>query len=122
MGYILLIEDEAPLGRTYSRVLRGSRLVWTQRAEDAIDALEADDDVAVVLCDLTLKQSPMQGSDVLDIVKERWPQLLSRTFLMSGHEESDVGHLLQAPVRYLKKPVSIQVLREAVRPFEPDPA
>lgn len=122
MGYILLLEDSTSLGRTFGRVLRGSRLVWVQTGEAAIDQLEADSDAAVLLVDLQLGPDGLQGSDVLEIIQDRWPQLLPRTFLMTGHPQDDVAHMVPEGVGYVQKPLSISALRELVLPFEPESA
>ena len=122
MGYVLLVEDDASVGRTVSRVLRSSRLVWKQSAEEAVDQLEAEPDVAVILLDLNLKTGPMQGEDVLDYLASHRPDLLERAYLMSGELEADVQHRVTQPVQYLRKPVGIRVLREVVQAHSPDPA
>jgi CheY-like chemotaxis protein len=121
VGYILLVEDEQGLGRTFQRVLKGSKLVWETTAEDALDTLHANPDVAVLLLDLHLKDSPMQGQEMLAHLRSHMPEVLERTFLMSGSMEQDVQALLEPPVRFLRKPVSIHAIRDAVRPFNPDP-
>ena len=122
MGYVLLVEDDASVGRTVSRVLRGSRLVWAQSAEEAMEEMESNPDVAVLLLDLNLKTGPMQGDDLLAYLATHRPELVERTYLMSGELEEDVQHRFSAPVQYLRKPVGIRVLRDAVQSHEPDPA
>jgi len=121
LGYILLVEDDTRLARTYKRVLRGSRLVWTATAEEALTLIETEPDIAVLLCDLNLQAGAMQGKDMLEEVEYRWPELLQRTYVMSGHAEEDVAHLFSSTVRYIHKPVGIAELRAAVNAFNPDP-
>ena len=122
MGYVLLVEDDLSVGKTVSRVLRGSRLVWKRSAEEALDELEAHPDAAVLLLDLNLKTGPMQGDDLIAYLAEHRPDLLASTYLMSGELEQDVEHRFSEPVRYIRKPVGIRVLRAAVQAHDPDPA
>ena len=77
MGYVLLVEDDASVGRTVSRVLRSSRLVWKQSAEEAVDQLEAEPDVAVILLDLNLSTIRQRATDIHQLF--RWNR--NRTFL-----------------------------------------
>ena len=122
MGYVLLVEDDMSVGKTVSRVLRGKRVVWKRTAEEAVDVLEADPDVAVLLLDLNLKTGPMQGDDLLEYLGAERPELLHATYLMSGELEEDVAHRFSEPVRYIRKPVGIRVLRDTVNAHEPDAA
>jgi DNA-binding response OmpR family regulator len=117
-----LVEDDMSVGKTVSRVLRGSRVVWKRSAEEAVDELEANPDAAVLLLDLNLKTGPMQGDDLIAYLAEHRPDLLASTYLMSGELEQDVEHRFSAPVSYIRKPVGIRVLRAAVQAHNPDPA
>lgn len=123
MGYILLIEDNKQLARTFGRVLKGSKLVWTPTAEQALSQLEADANVAVLLCDLHLHPSGMQGKEMVDLVRRQWPELFARTYVLSGHDFEDVQSRFEYPIeRYIRKPVGIKDLRAAVSAFSPDRA
>ena len=66
MGYVLLVEDDMSVGKTVSRVLRGKRVVWKRTAEEAVDVLEADPDVAV----LGSTPNNLTGHDFLAAVRQ----------------------------------------------------
>ena len=83
MAYILLVEDMAMVARTTVRILGSRPVKWAECDLAALEALEADDDVGVLLCDWKLDSSAMNADDLLPTIFSRWPHLRQRTVVLS---------------------------------------
>jgi len=120
LGYILLVDDDARIARTYARVFRGKKFVWKATAEEALEHLETAPEVAVILCDLNLQPTGMQGQELVGELRSRRPELMDRTVVMSGHHEAEVRAQFGYPIACAQKPLGIAQLRALVEPFQPD--
>lgn len=79
---ILLIDDEPIVREVFARLLTslGHTVLQAQSGEAAITLLEAGEPLELVLTDL--KMPGLSGSDVVRIVRDRWPGL--RVGVISG--------------------------------------
>jgi DNA-binding NtrC family response regulator len=73
-GRVLVVDDESIVRRSCERVLspEGYDVVTISRGDDAVDLLEKED-FDIVLTDL--KMPYMDGLDLLNIIKNRWPSI-----------------------------------------------
>ena len=114
MAYILLVEDTAMVARTTVRILGSRPVKWVDGDRTALEALEADSDVGVILCDWQLDSSAMNADDLLPVIFARWPHLQQRTVVLSGGS-GDVEQWAQdRQVGFLRKPVAMKALRALV--------
>ena len=114
-GRILVIDDEAMIGRVITQILsRRHDVVFMQSAQAALEVLEHDTRFDVVLCDLAMPG--MSGPEVVDILGARWPALAARTVLMTGGAIIERARKLldetEHPVLY--KPFTAADLVEAI--------
>ena len=116
---VLIIEDEEAVGRAMERTLRRSYSVTLVHSiEDGLAALLASDDIGVVLCDLHMKSTHMQGWDLHATLLQHRPQLLPRVVYMYGGVFFDEDERFVADIagkqRTLLKPVLPSELRSTV--------
>jgi DNA-binding NtrC family response regulator len=107
-GHVLLVDDDASLGRAVSRVLNqaGLGVVACETPEEVIEHLAADATPAdVVLTDLYMPG--MSGIDLLRVVRARHPEVV--VLVMTGHAE--VGTAVEA--------MRMGAYDYIVKPFDP---
>src|SRR5262245_57748672 len=92
---VLLVEDDAPVGRALCRVLAGSGIEvhWVQRPEEAIQLLAQPGWIAAVV-DLHLGDSRVDGIDLLRAARETNPRIA--TVLLSGSGSRHLEQLARA--------------------------
>jgi len=109
---ILLIEDDALVRDVVVDMLKilGHTVIATAGGRQGVARLEAGDPVDVVLTDL--KMPGMSGWEVVRAVRERWPAL--PIGIITGNPDllSESPELVGVVIR---KPVSLEVLREAIK-------
>jgi CheY-like chemotaxis protein len=115
-GRVLVVDDEAAVGRTIQRLL-GERheVVVLTSAVQAIDLLERGGDFDVILCDMSMPE--MTGMDVFNRATAKRPELEGRFVFMTG------GSFLPRTREFLEtssstridKPFDLNVLRAIVR-------
>ena len=76
MTVILTVEDEVLLSEYLGEVLEqaGYTVIATANADQAIEVLEARDDIGVVITDVNMPGS-MDGLRLAAAVKDRWPPI-----------------------------------------------
>ena len=107
---ILIVEDNAPARTLASMALRrlGYDVVEAEDGVGALEALEADAaSIRLVFSDVRMPR--MTGTELADIVAERWPQM--PFLLTSGHLRSEDYGCMHA---ILPKPYTRQQLSMAV--------
>jgi DNA-binding NtrC family response regulator len=114
MAYILLVEDMAMVARTTVRILGSRPVKWAEDDQAALAALEADDDVGVLLCDWRLDSSAMNADDLLPAIFSRWPHLQQRTVVLSGGAGDVERWAEERQLGFLRKPVAMKALRALV--------
>jgi PAS domain S-box-containing protein len=120
-GRILVIDDEAAVGRTLSLVLEPEYDVTVATsAEQALAQLREAAGAAsfnVILCDLVMPG--MSGHDLFQAAREELPGIESRFIFMSGGYSSiraeDFPRTVPNPL--LEKPFDLNLLRRTLREF-----
>ncbi len=114
MEKILIIDDEAFIRETVSRILSEEGYQVCQAANTA-EASEqvASGEIDLALLDLNL--GPENGIDVLKILKELDPELLVIIITGFGSVESAVDALKMGAFHYMKKPFKADALRVIVK-------
>ena len=114
MEKILIIDDEAFIRETVSRILTEDGYQVCQ-ASNTVEAREqvASGEIDLALLDLNL--GPENGIDVLKILKELDPELLIIIITGFGSVESAVDALKMGAFHYMKKPFKADALRVIVK-------
>jgi PAS domain S-box-containing protein len=108
---VLVIDNEAAMGRMLPRLLREPWHVrWCRSAEEALVILETGVEVDMILCDLGL--SGMTGEQLHAAICARWPSMERRMGFLSGGAPSrdSESFLLQISDRFIAKPFERGVL------------
>ncbi len=112
---ILVVEDEDNMRRLTSDLLRelGYRVLAASNAANALQALEANPDVALLFTDIVMPE--MNGRKLADEVTLRRPGL--PVIFTTGFTRNAVVHngVLDPEVNFLPKPFSLQQLGEKIR-------
>jgi DNA-binding response OmpR family regulator len=114
-GHILIIDDEASLRHTFTRILKQAGYDVTT-AGDGPEALERL--AASPLCNLAYLDIHLPGMDGLQVLKEihqRYPPLAVIIFTAHGSLESAVEAMRLGAIDYLLKPVDPETLISRTR-------
>ncbi|HVV82252.1 MAG TPA: ATP-binding protein [Kofleriaceae bacterium] len=79
---VLVIDDEAPIGRLVKRMLPGAEVVALTSARDGLAMLRGRERFDLVLCDLMMPD--MTGIELHDELRRTAPDLLRHVFFMTG--------------------------------------
>lgn len=80
---VMVIDDEAMIGRVITRMLRSkAEVVALTRAREALERLLAADRVDLVLCDVMMPE--MTGIELYDELARHKPELLRKVVFMTG--------------------------------------
>lgn len=111
---ILVIDDEAMVGRSIERALRGHQVTVLSHGREAIERI-LEDDYDVILCDLMMPE--VTGMDVYDKVREASPGMEERIVFMTGGAFTPRGRefLDRIPNDQLEKPFELAAIRQLVR-------
>jgi len=112
---ILVVDDEAPLGRALSRALRGYDVVVADGARQALERIVAGDRFELVLCDLMMPD--MTGMDLYEEVVRLAPQQAQAFVFMTGGATTTRARdfLRTVPNLVLAKPFGVERIRQLVR-------
>ncbi len=112
---ILICDDDPMVARAIRRHLSVHDVHVVSGGQQALDWLDGDEDVDLVLCDMMMPE--VSGMDVYDRVAGSLPHLAQRFVFMSGGVFTERAVALKATpgVRFIKKPISIDDLRAVVR-------
>ena len=112
--YALVVEDEAPVRFFLRETLRreGHEVTEASSGEQALKLLEEHSyDVAIL--DVVLG-GPVDGLDVLEVIRGRCPETVAIVLTAHGSFESAVQALRGGVDGYLLKPVRAAELRQAI--------
>jgi len=109
---VLLIDDDALVGRALRRMLRDHDTVYVSSAADALALLEDDRAFDLILCDLMMPEG--MGHALHADVVARWPELDARMVFMTGGASTEAAAAFAARerARVLDKPFSRDRLLE----------
>ncbi len=85
--------------------LSGYEVIATYSAREALDTLDRDSTVGVVISDVRMPE--LDGFDFLRVVKHRFPTI--KVILVTGHEITDED-VVPAGATILKKPLDFEQL------------
>ncbi len=115
-GLVLLIEDEEPTRAAMERVLQsaGYEVASAETVTAARELIEAENEYAAVLCDLTLADG--SGAELVRWLREKRPALARRTLVLTGGIVDQAGRELEADglTEVLRKPIAPSRLLERV--------
>ncbi len=109
---ILVIDDEALIVRTLTRLLRHHDVVGAHSGQAALSLLREDNHFDGIFCDVRMPDA--NGVELAAEISERWPHLRSKICMCSG-SESHGGDLPR-----LDKPFSRDALEDQVSRWDPD--
>jgi CheY-like chemotaxis protein len=115
-GRVLVVDDEAAVGRTIQRLL-GDRhdVVVVTSGTQAVEMLAAGDDFDVILCDMSMPE--VTGMDVYSRATSNRPEIAMRFVFMTGgsfHPRTR-EFLEQSRNARIDKPFDLTALRTLVR-------
>ena len=116
MPKILIIEDEAAIGRVLTKIISEENDTYSvEQAEDGLQGIEMikDNDYDLVLCDI--KMPKMDGVEVLEKAKKIKPEI--PIIMISGHGDLDtaVNTMRLGAFDYISKPPDLNRLLNTVR-------
>jgi DNA-binding NtrC family response regulator len=107
---LLLVDDELSFVEVMSQRLckRGFVVTVAMSGQDALDRLEADENIEVVILDV--KMPGMDGIETLGMIKKNHP--LVNTIMLTGHAtiHSAIDAMKRGAFDYLMKPCDIDEL------------
>jgi signal transduction histidine kinase len=108
---VLVVEDEAAIGRTLQRLLVPHRVTVSNRAREALQRITAGERYDVILCDIMMPE--LTGMDFYRQLREFDPALSDRVVFMTGgtFTESARTFLESVPNHYVDKPMNVARLR-----------
>jgi DNA-binding NtrC family response regulator len=111
---VLLVDDEAPFIETMTKRLSKRKLKVSKAlsGEEALEALEADNLIDVVILDV--KMPGMDGIETLKEIRRAFP--LVEVIMLTGHAtvETSIEGMRLGAFDYLMKPCDMDVLMEKV--------
>ena len=112
---VLVTDDNKDVVDALAALLNdsGYKVIATYSAREALDSLDLDSTVGVVISDVRMPE--LDGFDFLRVVKHRFPTI--KVILVTGHEITDED-VVPSGATILKKPLEF---RAAVAPAAADP-
>ena len=115
LANVLLVDDEVPFVETMTKRLtkRDLRITSAFNGKEALDKLEEDRSVEVVILDV--KMPGMDGNETLKEIKRRYP--LVEVIMLTGHAtiESGIDGMKLGAFDYLMKPCEMDQLISKVK-------
>ena len=115
LANVLLVDDEVPFVETMTKRLtkRDLRITSAFGGQEALDKLEEDRSVEVVILDV--KMPGMDGNETLKEIKRRYP--LVEVIMLTGHAtvESGIDGMKLGAFDYLMKPCDMDQLISKVK-------
>ncbi|SFK63822.1 sigma-54-dependent transcriptional regulator [Shimia haliotis] len=116
MSDILIVDDERDIRELISDILEDEGFA-TRKAGNSDDAMKAvtDQQPALMILDIWLKDSNMDGIDILKAVKHEYPEV--PVVIISGHGniEIAVAAIKQGAYDFIEKPFNIDQLMVVIR-------
>ena len=111
---VLLVDDERPFVETMVKRLkkRDLKLVTAFNGNEALNRLEEEDDIEVVILDI--KMPVMDGMEALSRIKSKHP--LVEVIMLTGHAtvETGIEGMKRGAFDYLMKPCDVDQLVDKV--------
>ena len=85
--------------------ISGYKVISTYSAREALDSLDSDSTVGVVISDVRMPE--LDGFDFLRVIKHRYPAI--KVILVTGHEITD-DDVVPSGATILKKPLEFEKL------------
>jgi two-component system, response regulator PdtaR len=116
MSVILTVEDETLLSIYLGEVLQnaGYQVVAAANADEAIEILEARNDIRIIITDINMPGS-MDGLRLAAAVKDRWPPIKIIIATGKGAPRRDE---MPGDSQFLPKPYAPDKVLAAVRHFQ----
>ena len=113
-GTVLVVEDDAALRETLVETLQLARysVEAAENGEQALDCLEANKDISLLISDVQM--SPMDGHELMNQSKERFPELPIILMTAYGTIEKAVEAIRDGANEYLVKPFEAETLIDMV--------
>ncbi len=110
---LLIVDDDARVGRALGRSLTACEVTWVGSGERALATLQ-DDVYDAVICDVVMPG--MDGLALYAHIADRWPDVIERLiFLTGGMPGGRLGQAIEATGRpVLFKPLSASAIDEAL--------
>ncbi len=111
---ILVVDDSKLMHKIYEVMLRQYPIVYAIDGRDALDKLEADSEIDLVLLDINMPK--MNGIEFLDELRAReaWTDLPVIIISTEGKEEDTVRGLEAGANAYIKKPFRSEEILEII--------
>ncbi|MFK7985062.1 MAG: ATP-binding protein [Sandaracinaceae bacterium] len=112
---ILICDDEELVARALKRHLREHEVTLVDGGQKALDLFAAGAVFDLVLCDVMMPN--VSGTEVHEVVRNRYPHLMSRLVFMSGGTYTEQAQAFrdQMENRFIQKPLSLVELKEVVQ-------
>jgi CheY-like chemotaxis protein len=119
---VLVVDDSDLMHRMYSVFLRGVELVHARDGREALERLEQNADVDLVLLDINMPN--MNGFELLTELAERGlvPRLPVIVVTTEGREQDAARGLAGGAAAYLTKPFRAEEVRAAIARLPVAPA
>ena len=113
---LLVVDDSPPIGRLIERLL-GDEFVIEHAADGALAIAKLEGGATYDVLILDLAMPVMDGRELYELVRERFPELLERiVFLTGGPLSADDDRFLQGvPNVVVEKPFDKDALRDLIR-------
>jgi CheY-like chemotaxis protein len=111
---ILVVEDEAAIGRVLQRLLTPHRVTPVTRAREALDRITTGEEFDLILCDIMMPE--LTGMDFHAQLRTIRPGLADQIIFMSGGAFTPRARafLEKVPNRRIEKPIDANRLRRLV--------
>lgn len=118
---ILVVDDSKLMHKVYEVMLRQYPVVYAGDGEDALDRLDENPDVDLVLLDINMPK--MNGLEFMDELRDRGKLNKLPVIIISteGREEDTQRGLEAGAVAYIKKPFRSEEILEIIAKTEASP-
>lgn len=109
---VLVIDDDAIVCRTLTRVLWPAQVVTTAKAVDALEMIAKEGPFDAVLCDLVME--PIDGVRFLELLMRVSPEHASRLAFLTGAADRSIVERQFPDVTIVHKPFAAEDIRDVV--------
>lgn len=109
---ILLVDDDSIFCEELKESLEEYTITSVYNPNDALKVLEQPNDIDLVLLDVRLPK--MKGTDLLKIIKDRYPQIF--VIIMTGYAGKDVilESMRSKADDFIEKPLNVDTLKKMI--------
>lgn len=109
---VLIVDDDPVFCRELSEALDAFRTETAHSGREALEILERPNEIDLVLLDVRLPRT--RGTDLLRVLKERYPDVTVIMLTAFGSKEVVVSSLRNHADDFLEKPVDPERLSETI--------